>query len=152
METLMVRRATVRDAGAIAQIGKLILEELGRESSALQEPMTAEAIAHRLRSYRRRGAMFVALWGKEAAGFAALEPSPEAQDTMVLGVWVLPKFRRRGVGTQLALAAMEHARRLGARRLRGTIPPDNEPALSFFGELGALAQAVGRGMQYELPL
>jgi len=152
MKALQVRRATRRDAPLIAEMGRRILEEMGREASALQEPMTAEAVARRFQAYRGRGAMFVAKVGREGAGFAALEPAPDDPDALVLGVWVLPAFRRRGIGTQLALVAMEHARRLGAKRLRGTIPQGNEPALSFFGDLGALAQAVARGIQYELPL
>ncbi len=152
MKALKVRRATRRDAQGIATVAQRILQEMGREASALPEPMTAEAVARRLQAYRGRGAMFIAKVGQEATGFAILEPAPDDPSTLVLGVWVLAPFRRQGIGTQLALMAMEHARRLGAQRLRGTIPQGNEPALSFFGDLGALAQAVARGIQYELPL
>jgi hypothetical protein len=48
--------------------------------------------------------------------------------------------------------ATDHARATGYKRLRGLIPKQNEPALSFFSDIGSLAQMVGQGMQYELPL
>ena len=65
---------------------------------------------------------------------------------------MLPAYRRRGLGRELALMALEFARGAGYRKVRGLLPAGNEPALSFFGEIGALAQVLGRGMQYELPL
>ncbi len=152
MGTLKVRKATVADAPAIAHIAEEIVRELGPEASALEAPVTPEAIARRIRSYQGKGAMFVAMLGRRRIGFAALEPASGEKETLVLGVWVLAPYRRQGIGTQLALAAIEKARSLGAHRLRGTIPQGNEPALSFFGELGALAQAVAGGMAYELPI
>jgi hypothetical protein len=48
--------------------------------------------------------------------------------------------------------ATDFARAAGYRKLRGTLPAGNEPALSFFSDIGSLAQMVGQGMQYELPL
>ncbi len=46
----------------------------------------------------------------------------------------------------------EFAREAGYKRLRGIIPENNEPALSFFGDFGSIAAIVGQGMEYELPL
>ncbi|HXG42004.1 MAG TPA: GNAT family N-acetyltransferase [Dehalococcoidia bacterium] len=145
-------RADRRHAVAIAQVGQAIIAEMGAQAAALLQPMTAEAVARRLAGYRGRGAMFLAREGGQPVAFAALEPDPNDADTSVLGVWVLKGHRRRGIGRELALMALEFARRKGYRRLRGTIPEGNEAALSFFGELGSLAQAVGGGMRYELPL
>ncbi|MEX0801275.1 MAG: GNAT family N-acetyltransferase [Dehalococcoidia bacterium] len=144
------RQATPDDAEAIAAVGSTILEELG-EGSGLPGPPTAENIAERLAGYGDRGAMFVCQSGGEVCGFAALEPEPE-EGAAVMGVWLLPSARRHGVGRELALMALEFARNAGCRKVRGTLPQGNEAALSFFSEIGALAQVVGGGMQYELPL
>ena len=96
--------------------------------------------------------MFICHEGRQAVGFAIVEPDAADPTCFVLGVWVLAPYRRRGIGRELAMMAMEYARGRGCQRLRGTLPADNEAALSFFSEMGALASAVGGGMQYELPL
>jgi ribosomal protein S18 acetylase RimI-like enzyme len=69
-----------------------------------------------------------------------------------MGVWLMPGARRKGIGTELALMALEFARNAGYAKVRGTLPTNNEAALSFFSDIGALAQVVGGGMSYELPL
>lgn len=150
--SIQLLRAGRRHAAAIARVGQEILAEMGAQAAALALPMTAEGVAQRITAYRGRGAMFLARDGRRPVAFAALEPDASDPDTCVLGVWVLRDYRRRGIGRELALMALEVARGKGYRRLRGTIPEGNEAALSFFGELGSLAQAVGGGMQYELPL
>ena len=96
--------------------------------------------------------MFLAVDGEEPCGFAALGPDPNQPDEAIMGVWLLPSARRKGIGRELALMATDFARRLGYAKLRGTLPKDNEPALSFFSDIGTLATIVGRGMHYELPL
>jgi len=144
------RQASPDDAEAIASVGRTMLDELG-DASGLPGPPTPDAVAERIRGYGDRGAMFVCEDGDAACGFAALEPEPE-EGCAVMGVWLLPSSRRRGVGRELALMALEFARKAGYRKVRGTLPAGNEAALSFFSEIGALAQVVGGGMQYELPL
>ncbi len=145
------RQATPADAGAIAGVGAAVLAELG-QGSGLPGPMTAEAVAQRLASYGGRGAMFVCVADRGVCGFAALEPDPTEAGCAVMGVWLEPSARRRGIGRELALMALEFARSAGYSKVRGTLPPGNEAALSFFSEIGALASAVAGGLQYELPL
>ncbi len=145
------RQATRADAAAIAAVGAAVLAELG-EGSGLPGPMTAEAVAERLASYGDRGSMFVCVAEQGVCGFAALEPDPQEDACAVMGVWLLPSARRQGIGRELALMALEFARGAGYSKVRGTLPPGNEAALSFFSEIGALASAVAGGLQYELPL
>ena len=145
------RQAGQDDAGAIAAIGSQMLDELG-EASGLPGPMTSADVSERLAGYEGRGAMFVCAQEKGLCGFAALEPDPREEGCVVLGVWLLPAVRRQGTGRELALMALEFARAAGYKKVRGTLPSGNEAALSFFSEIGALAQVVGGGMQYELPL
>ena len=151
MPELTYRQGTQDDATAIAAVGAAIWDELG-EASGLPGPMTPEGVAARLAGYGERGAMFVCERGGGVCGFAALEPDSAEEGGAVMGVWLAPAARRQGIGRELALMAVEFARAAGYSKVRGTLPPGNEPALSFFSDIGGLAQVVGAGMQYELPL
>ncbi len=145
------RQASQDDAGAIAAIGSQMLDELG-EASGLPCPMSPADVSERIAGYGDKGAMFVCAQEKGLCGFAALEPDPEEDGCAVVGVWLLPAARRQGIGRELALMAFDFARSAGYKKVRGTLPAGNEAALSIFSEIGALAQMVGGGMQYELPL
>ena len=145
------RQATKGDAAAIAAVGATLLEELG-EASGLPGPMTAETVSERIAGYAGHGAMFLCETDEGVCGFAALEPDLPEPGCAVMGVWLLPAVRRKGIGRGLALMALDFARAAGYDKVRGTLPSGNAAALSFFSEIGALAQVVGGGMQYELPL
>jgi GNAT superfamily N-acetyltransferase len=145
------RRATARDAQQIASVAARLILDGGR-ATGLPSSLTAAEVVGRMRSYRGRGAWFVCRIDRQTAGFAALEPVPDEKKTVALGVWVLPSFRRQGVGTQLALMALNFARGKGYRKVRGRIPAGNEAALSFFSSIGALVPRVGGDLRYELPL
>ncbi len=151
MPELTYRQAGRDDAGAIAAIGSQMLDELG-DGSGLPGAMTPADVSERISAYADKGAMFVCAKEKGLCGFAALEPEPQEEGCAVLGVWLLPAARRQGTGRELALMALEFARAASYTKVRGTLPAGNEAALSFFSEIGALAQVVGGGMQYELPL
>ncbi len=155
---LTYRQAGQDDAGAIAAIGSQMLDELG-DGSGLPGAMTPAEVSERISAYLPagrhggdKGAMFVCAKEKGLCGFAALEPDPQEEECAVLGVWLLPAARRQGTARELALMALEFARAAGYTKVRGTLPSGNEAALAFFSEIGALAQVVGGGMQYELPL
>lgn len=145
------RKATRDDAGAIAAVAAEIRGELG-EGSGLFGAVTPEGVADRLASYGDKGAMFVCEGDEGVCGFAALEPDPREDGCAVAGVWLRPSARRQGKGRWLALMAIDFARAAGYAKARGTVPAGNEAALSFFSEIGALAQVVGADMEYELPL
>jgi len=144
------RRATPGDLDAVLAIARQVWDEMGESSAFTQRP-TADGIRPIIEG--ARAAVFVC----EApagviCGFSLLAPDLSDPDEAVMGVWLLPEARRQGLGRELALMATDHARSLGYKRLRGLIPRQNEPALSFFSDIGSLAQMVGQGMEYELPL
>ncbi len=145
------RRATDSDAAAIAAVGAAVWDELGANSGLPQRP-TRDGVAQLLASYGDRGAMFVCDSAGEVCGFAAVSPDQTHPEEAVMGVWLIRAARRKGVGRELALMATDFARSAGYQKLRGTLPEGNEPALSFFSDIGSLAQVVGEGMEYELPL
>jgi GNAT superfamily N-acetyltransferase len=145
------RQAKDKDAAAIAAVGAGVWDELGANSGLPQRP-TPEGVAQLLASYGDKGAMFVYDNAGEISGFAALTPDQNDPEEAVMGVWLLRAARRKGVGRELALMATDFARAAGYQKLRGTLPEGNEPALSFFSDIGSLAQVVGEDMEYELPL
>jgi len=81
-----------------------------------------------------------------------VQPDVSHPSDAVVGVWLLTEARGKGIGRELAVLATGFAREAGYKRLRGIIPEGNEPALGFFGDFGSIAQIVGQGMEYELPL
>ena len=145
------RQATEKDAAAVAAVGAGVWDELGANSGLPQRP-TSEGVAQLLSSSGDKGAMFVYDNAGEISGFAALTPDENDPEEAVMGVWLLRAARRKGVGRELALMATDFARAAGYQKLRGTLPEGNEPALSFFSDIGSLAQVVSQGMEYELPL
>jgi ribosomal protein S18 acetylase RimI-like enzyme len=146
------RQATPTDAEAIANVGAAVWDELG-EQSGLIGRATAEAIRGRMEELGQRGAFFLCQSEPEkTCGFAIVQPDVSHPQEAVLGVWLVKDARGKGIGRELAVAATEFARAAGYKRLRGIIPENNEPALAFFGDFGSIAQIVGQGMEYELPL
>ncbi len=144
------RQATTADAEAIAGVGTAVWDELG-ERSGLLGRTTAEGIRSRMDELSTRGAFFVCEDGG-TCGFAIVQPDLNHPHEAVVGVWLLPEARGKGIGRELAVLATGFAREAGFKRLRGIIPEGNEPALGFFGDFGSIAQIVGQGMEYELPL
>lgn len=144
------RQATPADADAIAEVGAAIWDELGAASGLIGRA-TAEAIRGRMDELGARGAFFLCE-SDGTCGFAIVQPDVSHPQEAVLGVWLLAEARGKGHGRELAVAGTEFAKDAGYKRLRGIIPEGNEPALAFFGDFGSIAQIVGQGMEYELPL
>jgi GNAT superfamily N-acetyltransferase len=144
------RQATPADADAIAAVGAAVWDELG-ERSGLLGRITADGVRVRLDELGARGAIFICESGG-ACGFAIVQPDVSHPSDAVVGVWLLAGARGKGIGRELAVLATGFAREASYKRLRGIIPEGNEPALGFFGDFGSIAQIVGQGMEYELPL
>jgi ribosomal protein S18 acetylase RimI-like enzyme len=144
------RQATNADAEEIAVVGVALWEELGPRSG-LPGPMTADGVRGRLAEWGDRGGIFVCE-EDGVCGFAIVQADVNHPDHAVMGVWLVPEARGKGLGRDLAVMGTEFARNAGYRSLRGIIPEGNEPALSFFGDFASMAQIVGQGMEYELPL
>lgn len=62
------------------------------------------------------------------------------------------RCRRQGNGTALAQEALGFARQHGYRRIRGRLPEQNEPALSYLSAIGALVPLTNPGAGFELPV
>jgi ribosomal-protein-alanine N-acetyltransferase len=143
-----IRRATDSDAEAIAAI----LRGLGSENVGLEGSFDADRVRGWLGRLGTEGAIFVAADGSIPVAFGSLDFDTAQPDTGLLGVWVLPDHRRRGLATDLADALVEFARERGYRRIRGRLPDGNEPALSFLSAIGAMVPLRNPNMSFELPL
>jgi len=143
-----IRRATDSDAEGVAAI----LRGMGKENVGLEGTFDAERVRGWVKRLGDEGAIFVAQDGSIPVAFGSLDFDTAQPDTGLLGVWVLPDHRRRGLATDLADALIEFAREKGYRRIRGRLPDGNEPALSFLSAIGAMVPLRNPSMTFELPL
>ncbi len=144
------RQATSDDAETIAEIINTVVQE--PNPVGFDGPTTAENVRTWLARQGDEGGIFLCLLEGEAAGFSALDFDTQQPDTVVLGVWLLPEHRRKGLGTALAECALEFARDKGFKRIRGRLPERNETALSFLSGIGALVPIYNPEAVFELPL
>ena len=143
-----IRRATADDADSVAAIIRSLKgEDVG---------LTGDFDADRARGWIKRlgdeGCLFIASDGSIPVAFGSLDFDTAEPHAGLLGVWVLPDHRRRGLATDLADAILEFAREHGYKRIRGRLPEGNEPALSFLSSIGAMVPLRNPDMTFDLPL
>lgn len=143
-----LRRATLSDADDIAGV----VRSLGDENVGLPANFTTERVQEWLKRLGEQGTVILAFDGSIPVAFGAIDFSTTEPDIALLGVWVAPAHRRRGLATDLAEELIEFAREKGYRRIRGRLPDGNEPALSFLSSIGAMVPLRNPDMTFELPL
>ena len=144
-----VRRATPADAEQIADIVQELLAE-GR--SVGFQSMNADEIRLWMDRQGDDGAVYVLDDGRFLLGFAALDFDSSRPNECTFGAWSRERNRRQGFGTALADEALAFARERGYKRIRGRLPGDNEPALSYLSSIGALVPLKSPGTTFELPV
>ncbi|MHB8376236.1 MAG: GNAT family N-acetyltransferase [Dehalococcoidia bacterium] len=144
------RQANVNDAEAVAAVIGTVVKEAN--PVAFDGPMTPDQVRVWLTRLGGEGGVFLATIEGRVVGFAALDYNTFEPETVVLGVWMLPEVRRKGIGTALAEYALGFARDKGYKRIRGRLPQDNEIALSFLSSIGALVPIYNPEARFELPL
>jgi GNAT superfamily N-acetyltransferase len=144
------RQATINDAEAISAVIEVVIKE--PNPVAFDGPMSPEQVRTWLSRMGGEGGAFLAIIDGKVVGFAALDYNTFEPETVVLGAWLLPEVRRRGIGTALAEYALGFARDKGYKRIRGRLPQDNEIALSFLSSIGALVPIYNPEARFELPL
>jgi len=144
------RRATVDDSEAIAGVINAIVEE--PNPVGFEGPTTAANVRTWLTRLGDDGGIFLCELDGKAIGFSAIDFDTQEPDRAVLGVWLLPDHRRKGLGTALAECGLEFARDKGYKRIRGRLPEHNQIALSFLSGIGALVPMYNPETVFELPL
>jgi GNAT superfamily N-acetyltransferase len=144
------RQATIHDADAVASIISAVVRE--DRPVGFEGAMSADDVRTWLTRLGGEGGLFLCSVDGEVVGFSALDFDTHQADTAVVGSWVLPGHRRRGLGTALAEYALGFARDKGYKRIRGRLPQGNQPALSFLSSIGALVPMTNPEAVFELPL
>ena len=149
-EELEYRRATAADAEAVAGVIRDVVE--GPNPVVFDRPLSADEVTTWLARLGESGAIYVAVDDAEVIGFGALDFNTQSFQTATLGVWIRSEWRRRGIGTVLAEYLLDHAREQKFRRIVGSLPDNNEAALSFLSAIGGLVPLLNPESRFELPL
>ena len=144
------RRAAKADAAAIAAVIREVVE--GPNPVVFDRPWSGDEVSSWMARLGESGAIWAAETGGEVIGFGALDFNTQRPETATLGVWLRSQWRRQGIGTVLAEHLLAHAREQGFRRIVGSLPENNEAALSFLSAIGALAPLINPESRFELPL
>jgi putative acetyltransferase len=147
--TIIVRRATARDAAAYARI----MGDPAVVGGLLQLPYPDEE-SWRLRLAEQAGPgkldlSLAAELNGEVVGNAGLHPvgpGVRRRHAMMLGIAVLRQAQGQGVGSALMAALCEHADRwIGVLRLELTVFTDNAAAIHLYRKFGFEIEGTHRG-------
>jgi len=146
---IVVRRAEVRDAAAIARI----FDAPNAIAGTLQLPYPSpDAWARRVAEWPENDYVFVAELAGEVVGNLGLHSvskSPRRRHVGTLGMAVRDDCQRRGVGTALLSAAIDVADNwIGYARLELTVYTDNAAAIALYRKFGFETEGTAR--QYAL--
>jgi len=144
------RQATIHDAEAIAGVIAAVVAE--PNPVGFEGPLSADDVRTWLTRLGGEGGIFLCSLDNKLIGFSALDFDTHQPDTVVLGVWLLAEYRRKGLGTSLAEYALGFARDKGYKRIRGRLPQQNQVALSFLSGIGALVPMYNPETIFELPI
>jgi GNAT superfamily N-acetyltransferase len=144
------RQGNVNDAEAIAKIIEIVVQD--PNPVAFEEPMSPDQVRTWIMRQGSEGGHFLAILDGKVVGFSSLDFNTMEPETVILGVWMLPEVRRKGIGTALAEYALGFARDKGYKRIRGRLPQNSEVARSFLSSIGALVPIYNPEARFELPL
>ena len=142
VEPPQIRRAVPQDAAGIVRVLEAVTRE--RIYSAIERPWTAAAQRTYLASLSPRETCHVAINETgEIVGYQSLDLFSPILSSMAhvgqLGTFLLPEWRRRGVGQALFAATRQFAASAGYRKLVIHVRASNVPAQSFYQQLGFVA-------------
>ena len=139
MATFQVRRATPDDAGGITAVLDAVTRE--RVHSAIERPWAAEEQRRYLASLSPREAFHVAIDESGGViGYQSLDRYstilPSMAHVGALGTFLLPAWRRHGVGQALFDATRQFATAAGYRKFVIQVRGSNLAAQAFYTQLG----------------
>ena len=135
----MIRCAVPDDAPGIVRVMQVIASE--RKHSAIDTAWSVEDQARYIRNQSNREAIHIALdENGGVVGLQILERWASALESTShvgqLGTFILPEWRRRGVGRQLWECTAAFARQARYRKLAIYVRASNEKAQAFYNALG----------------
>jgi RimJ/RimL family protein N-acetyltransferase len=137
--SLLIRRASLEDAKGIAGVLDAVARE--RIHSAIERAWTAEEQRTYLASLSTRETFHVAISESgEIVGYQSLDLYAPSLSSMAhvgqLGTFLLPEWRRRGVGLALFDATKRFAASTGYQKLVIQVRASNLLAQAFYKRLG----------------
>jgi ribosomal protein S18 acetylase RimI-like enzyme len=153
---ITIRRATPDDALSIVAIWQVIAAE--KIYSAIDRPFTIEQERAYIASLTAREGMFVAEANSALIGFQSLDLWSRFIHSMdhvgQIGTFVLPEWRGRGIGKQLAAHTLAFAREHQYEKIVIFVRASNTNAQKFyrslgFRECGRFARQVKIAEQYD---
>ena len=143
-DDIRVRRLLPEDAARYREIrleGLRVSPEAFGNTFEVESARPLELFADRIRDSETLGA-FV---GAEILGIAGLRVNQgpkESHKGMLVGMYVRPQARNRGVGRRLVEAVIEVARTRGVELLQLAVVSDNEPARRLYARLGFVEYGI----------
>jgi L-amino acid N-acyltransferase YncA len=139
LKSIALRQATPADAPAIVVIFRTIAEE--RVYSAIDTPWTVELQRKYIASLSAREAIHVAVAESgEIVGLQTLDLWAPSLASMAhvaqLGTFLLPEWRRCGIGQALFRATAQFAREAAYSKMVIQVRGMNEPGQAFYRKLG----------------
>jgi ribosomal protein S18 acetylase RimI-like enzyme len=139
-----VRRATPQDAQAISAIWEVVCAE--RTYTAVSRPFTPEQERDYIMSLTDREGIFVAEENGHIVGFQALDLWARYTGSFdhvgVVGTFLLPASRRKGIGRLLAEHTLHFARAHGYEKIVIYVRASNPGAQAFYRSLGFVPKGV----------
>lgn len=143
-ETATLERAGLADVPRLVNLMTEFYAESGRE---LDRRWAARSLEVLLRD-GSKGTAWIAREGEEAAGHVVLTLRHSMEFGGLIGViddlFVRPRFRRQGIGTELLSAVLETAQSLHLAALQVEVDPANVAAMALYRAFGLIEQADGR--------
>jgi len=137
-DPITIRRATPDDATSIGAIWQVIASE--KIYSAIDCPFTLEQERDYIASLTEREGVFVAEHAGRVVAFQSLDLWERFIRAMnhvgTIGTQILPEWRGRGVGTQLAAHTIAFAREHAYEKLVIFVRASNTNAQKFYRSLG----------------
>jgi ribosomal protein S18 acetylase RimI-like enzyme len=139
-----IRRATPDDAQAISAIWEVICAE--RIYTAINRPFTPQQERDYIASLSDREGIFLAIVEDEIVGFQSLDLWAKYTDSFdhvgVMGTFVLPQWRRRGIARRLAAHSLDVARASAYDKIVIYVRAGNTNAQAFYRSLGFVTKGV----------
>jgi len=112
----------------------------------LEAPPFEATRAFVLDNIRHGYPQFVAVSAGQVVGWCDIIPNPRPiyAHAGVLGVALLPEFRRQGIGERLMREALMAARDFGLRRIELTVRESNTGAIALYRKLGFAIEGLQR--------
>ncbi len=141
---LNIKKATNDNAESISTIWEIVCAE--RIYTAVKRPFSTQQVQEYLSSLSSREGTFVAKMDDQVVGFQSIDLWAKYTDSFdhvgVLGTFILPEWRGKGISRRLAAHTFEFAREHQYEKLIIYVRASNATAQAFYKSLGFKQKGV----------